>query len=200
MLPVERALCKRGYDVLNLEYRSRSADVATLASDVAERIRQWEGDAPLDFVTHSLGGILLRVMVDDGHLPSARIRRAVMLGPPNGGSELADVLPMVPVFGLLYRRFTGPAGLELGVGPRGIAARLPAVSFELGVIAGTRSYNPLFSAILGEENDGKVRVSRTSVAGMRDFLTVPHWHPMLMAAPAVVTQTMHFLECGHFER
>jgi len=200
MRPIERALRHRGYNVLNVDYRSRSADVTTLAAQVAREVQQWASGSPVDFVTHSLGGILLRVMVAEGYLPRGLVRRAVMLGPPNGGSELADVLSAAPVFGRAYRRFTGPAGLELGVGPSGIAARLPPVSFELGVIAGTRSFNPLFSAILGEENDGKVRVSRTKVAGMRDFLAVPHWHPTLMAAPTVVMQAMHFLEVGRFQR
>lgn len=199
MLPVERALNDRGYEVLNVAYRSRSTTVAMLAEHTAQRIEQWSRGEPADFVTHSLGGILLRVMVADGYLANEQVHRVVMLGPPNGGSELADSLALIPVVGRIYRQFTGPAGLELGVGPTGIAARLPPVSFELGVIAGTRSFNPLFSAILGEENDGKVRVSRTKVVGMSDFLTVPHWHPRLIAAPSVVAQAMHFLEFGRFD-
>ena len=200
MLPIERALKDRGYDVLNLGYRSRSANVATLAERAAQQIGPWSAEGPVDFVTHSLGGILLRVMVADGYLANERIHRVVMLGPPNGGSELADALPRIPIVGGIYRRFTGPAGRELGVGPTGIAARLPGVPFELGVIAGTRSFNPLFSAMLGEENDGKVRVTRTKVAGMSDFLTIPQWHPTLMAAPSVVAQAMHFLKFGRFQR
>jgi triacylglycerol lipase len=90
--------------------------------------------------------------------------------------------------------------MELGIGPAGVAAQLPPVPFELGVIAGDRSLNPVFSAVLREPNDGKVRVDRTRVAGMRDFLVVPHWHPLLMAAPSVVAQTLHFLEYGGFRR
>lgn len=198
MSPLARALARRGHDVINLDYPSRSANVATLAADVAQRILEREHDGPLDFVTHSLGGILLRVMVADGYLSGAAVHRAVMLGPPNGGSELVDVLAAAPAIGRAYRWVTGPAGLELGVGANGVAARLPPVSFELGVIAGTRSFNPLFSALLAEENDGKVRVSRTKVLGMRDFLTVPRWHPTLMASPAVIAQTTHFLEFGSF--
>jgi len=198
MSPIARALVRREYDVINLDYRSRSAPVATLAADIGQRIREREHDGPLDFVTHSLGGILLRVMVADVYLPGEVVRRVVMLGPPNAGSELVDVLSATPAIGRAYRWLTGPAGLELGVGANGVAARLPPVSFELGVIAGTRSFNPLFSALLAEANDGKVRVSRTKVLGMRDFLTVPRWHPTLMASPAVIAQTMHFLEFGSF--
>jgi hypothetical protein len=200
MRPVAQALAARGYDVLNAGYPSRTADIETLAANVARQVREWETERRLDFVTHSLGGILLRVAVDRGQLPLGQIGRVVMLGPPNGGSELADVLPRVPVFGWIYRQFTGPAGLQLGTQQNGVPRRLEPVSFDLGVIAGSRSYNPLFSAILGDANDGKVRVEQTRVDGMRDFLVVPHWHPLLMIAPTVVAQIVHYLEAGSFRR
>ena len=198
MRPLERVLKASGYRVLNLGYASRSTNIATLARMVAREIGQWEAGRPLDFVTHSLGGILLRVALADGTLPLDRVRRVVMLGPPNGGSELADRLPTLRLLGPLYRRFTGPAGLELGTTSHGVPARLPPVEFELGVIAGNRSMNPFFSAILGAPNDGKVRVDRAAVDGMRDFVVVPSWHPLLMVSAVVTEQTLHFLEHGAF--
>ncbi|HKW46269.1 MAG TPA: alpha/beta fold hydrolase [Gemmatimonadaceae bacterium] len=199
MHSVERALAERGYRVLNVGYRSRTADIDTLAVDVAGRARAWANGDRTDFVTHSLGGILLRVAVAREYVSLPQVGRVVMLGPPNGGSELADVLPQIPLFGWIYRRFTGPAGLQLGT-RNGVPRRLPPVSFDLGVIAGSRSYNPLFSAILSGANDGKVRVESARVQGMRDFLVVPHWHPLLMVAPAVVAQIVHYLETGSFRR
>ena len=198
MRPLERQLNGRGYRVLNLAYPSRSTDIATLARMVAREIGQWESGRPLDFVTHSLGGILLRVAVASGMLPLDRVHRVVMLGPPNGGSELADRLPTVPLVGSLYRRFTGPAGRELGTTLAGVPAQLPPVAFDLGVIAGNRSMNPFFSAILGAPNDGKVRVDRARVDGMRDFIVVPSWHPLLMVSRVVAEQALHFLEHGSF--
>lgn len=200
MRPVERALTPRGYEVLNVDYPSRVADIEALATGVARQIGRWQAEGPLDFVTHSLGGILLRVAVARGLLAAARVHRAVMLGPPNDGSELADVLPTVPVFGWVFERFTGPAGRQLGTGVRGVPGQLPPVPFEMGVIAGNRSYNPVFSAILGDANDGKVRVERARVEGMSDFLVVPYWHPLLMAAPKVIAQVIHYLETGTFQR
>jgi hypothetical protein len=198
MRPIERLLTAHGYVVLNLGYPSRSATIPSLAARVAEQIHDWHPAERLDFVTHSLGGILLRAAVASGALPSARIRRAVMLGPPNAGSELADRLPAVPLFGRLYARMTGPAGSQLGTAATGFLAQLPAVSFETGVIAGTRSWNPFFSALLAAPNDGKVRVERTRVTGMRDFLEVPCWHPLLMRPAIVHEQVIHFLNTGHF--
>jgi hypothetical protein len=201
MLPIERRLHDRGFEVLNLDYASRAAEVSTLAADVAQRVAAFgNGEQPVDFVTHSLGGTLLRTAVSAGLLPLERIGRAVMLGPPNGGSELADTLPHIPILGALYRRVTGPAGMQLGTGLDGIARQLPPVAFALGVIAGNRSYNPVFSGILGGPSDGKVRVDRAQVEGMSDFIVVPRWHPLLMAAPDVIDQTLHFLEHGKFRR
>jgi pimeloyl-ACP methyl ester carboxylesterase len=197
---IQRALVDRGYRVVNLGYPSRAADIATLATNVGRQIATLDGEEPIDFVTHSLGGILLRAAVAARVLSPQRIRRVVMLGPPNGGSELADILPGIPVFGWLYRQITGPAGLELGTAANGVIGRLPPVSFDLGVIAGNRSFNPFFSAILGDANDGKVRVERTRVEGMKDFLVVPYWHPLMMFSPKVVAQVLHYLEAGAFER
>ena len=200
MRRLERTLRTHDYDTLNVGYPSRTADISTLATYVARQIGEWEETGPLHFVTHSLGGILVRIAVASGELPRERIGRVVMLGTPNEGSELADLLAAMPVVGRLYSRLTGPAGLELGTTETGLPARLPAVDFEVGVIAGNRSWNPWFSALLREPNDGKVRVERTKVPGMTDFLVVPHWHPLLLTAPDVIEQVVHFLERGAFRK
>jgi hypothetical protein len=199
MRPLAAALEGRGFRAVNLGYPSRSAGIATLAAHVARQVRAIDDGAPLHFITHSLGGILLRVAVADGHLPLERIGRVVMLGPPNGGSQVADAFTGWPVLGAMYRYTTGPAGLELGVDPLSILGQLPPLPFETGIIAGSRSVNPLLSLFLPGPNDGKVSVARASVAGMRAFIVVPHAHPFLMRAPAAIAQAIRFLETGAFE-
>ena len=198
MRPLQRALEASEYVVLNCGYRSRSGDIATLAADVADRVSRWEQGARLDFVTHSLGGILLRAALAYGYLPRERVGRVVMLGPPNAGSEVVDAFRAIPLVASLYAAVTGPAGAQLGTRASGLPGELPPVDFELGVIAGNRSFNPIFSAILGAENDGKVRVDRTRVEGMRAHLIVPVWHPLLVSTPAVIRHVTHFLETGAF--
>jgi hypothetical protein len=199
MRPLAVALEARGCRVVNLGYPSRSAGIATLAAHVASQIRAVDDEAPLHFITHSLGGILLRVAVADGRLPLNRVGRVVMLGPPNRGSQVADAFTQWPVLGAVYRYTTGPAGLELGIDPSGIVAQLPPLPFEAGIIAGSRSVNPLLSLFLPGPNDGKVSVARASVAGMRGFIVVPHAHPFLMRAPMAIAQAIRFLENGAFE-
>lgn len=197
MAPVARAAERRGYRVLNLAYASRTARVAELAEHVAHAIGEFAPEVPaLHFVTHSLGGILIRAAVSAGILPLERVQRVVMLAPPNRGSEAADFVIRFP----LIARPIGPALAELGVGDASYPLRLPPLSFECGVIAGTRSVNPILSRTIPGADDGKVAVARASVEGMRDFLAVPHSHPFIMRPRLVHEQIFHFLEYGSFAR
>jgi len=147
MRPVASRLEARGYRVVNLGYPSRSATIGVLASSVAREVERRVTDGPMHFVTHSLGGILLRVAVAEGHIPLERVGRVVMLGPPNGGSHVADAFVRSPLK-WIYRGITGPAGPELGVARDGILQTLPALPFETGIIAGSRSVNLFLSLML----------------------------------------------------
>lgn len=150
----------------------------------------------VDVVTHSMGGIVLRAAVAAGVVPADMIHRVVMLAPPNQGSELADRLRDFAV----YRFATGPAGQQIGTGEHSVPRRLPAPPFEVGIIAGRRSTNPLFARVLGAESDGKVTVESARVDGMRDLVVVDRTHTFIMWAPDVLAQTFTFLRNGSFER
>jgi len=129
------------------------------------------------------------------HSP-AELGRVVMLAPPNRGSEVVDALADIP----LLAGVLGPTGVGLGTGTQAITARLGRVTFELGVIAGNSSVNPLFSWLIPGDDDGAVAVERTRVEGMRDFLVLNHTHTFIMNSPEVHTQVAAFLETGAFQR
>ena len=197
MAPVERAARKRGYSVLNLGYPSRTARIADLAEHVAHAIQEFAPEVPaMNFVTHSLGGVLLRAAVGAGLLPLERVRRAVLLAPPNQGSEAADFMARVP----LLHRIPGVALAELGIAADGVVARLGPVPFDCGVIAGNRTVNPILSLVIPGPDDGKVAIARASATGVRDFVIVPHSHPFIMRAAEVHRQIFHFLDHGRFAR
>ena len=192
-----REAARRGYRVHNLGYPSRAARIEQLAENVGYRVRQIASTlGSVDVVTHSMGGIVLRAAVAAGVVPAGMIHRVVMLAPPNQGSELADRLRDVAV----YRLFTGPAGQQIGTNEHSVPRRLPAPPFELGIIAGRRSANPLFARVLGAESDGKVTVESARVDGMRDLVVVDRAHTFIMWAPDVLAQVFAFLERGQFDR
>lgn len=189
-----KALEGQHYKVVNYAYPSRRHDIATLATEaLPAAVQQCESSQPINFVTHSMGGTLLRYFLAHHTIPN--FGRAVMLAPPNQGSELVDKLARVPG----YRLINGPAGDQLGTKENAIYLELPPVNFPLGVIAGSRSFNPLYSNIIPGIDDGKVSVENTKVAGMSDHIVLDTSHTFLMKNKLVIRQTKHFLSKGSFE-
>jgi hypothetical protein len=94
----------------------------------------------------------------------------------------------------------GPAGQQLGTDEKSIPTQLGSVDFELGIIAGDRSINPLNSLRIPGPDDGKVAVERTKVQGMKDFLLVHKTHTFMMKDNTVLMQIDHFLRTGKFRR
>lgn len=196
MEPMARALRAAGFTTANVDYPSQSGPVETIAplavnSGLAEC--RSSGATRIHFVTHSIGGILLRYAQND--TPISDLGRVVMLAPPNQGSEVIDIARDWPPTGFL----AGEAGLQLGTDPESIPRRLGPVNFELGVIAGTGSINFLMSAMLPVPNDGKVSVASTRVDGMNDFLVVGDSHYFITESDNVIRNTKSFLRFGHFE-
>lgn len=193
---LETALQAAGFRTCNLDYPSTAHALPELAEDyLLPAILACRGDrpGPLSFVTHSMGGIIVRYLAATH--PELAIGRVVMLSPPNRGSEVVDRLGS---FGL-FRFINGPAGQQLGTAPDSLPNRLGPPAFELGVITGDRSINPLLSLLIPGADDGKVAVERAGLAGMRDFLVIHASHPLIMNHRRAIGQTIHFLQQGNFQ-
>lgn len=184
-----------GYTVANIDYPSREYTIPELAESAVQRgldSCQHQGADVVHFVSHSMGGILIRQYLKTNEIEN--LGRVVMLAPPNQGSEVVDALRDTPGFELL----NGPAGLQLGTG--GIPGTLGPATFDLGIIAGTRSINLLLSTYLPDPDDGKVSVASAQLEGMCDFLTVEVSHPFIMRDNAVIEQVIYYLSSGQFSR
>jgi len=198
MMLMKHHLKKEGYRVVSFSYDSRhlSVDraVQKLEAAVSNELHKASPPAKLHFVTHSLGGILTRKIFEFG--TPEQLGRVVMLAPPNKGSELPDKLGKIS----LYKKVTGPAGMELGTGEDAYPAKLGTINFELGVIAGDRSLNPFYSSLVKGKDDGKVSVESTKIAGMSDFLVMHTSHTWIMNRKAVRKQVVYFLSKGRFDK
>ena len=192
-----RFFAAKGYHVLNFGYPSTRLAIAASAERLDQFVTQnWlDSTKRIHFLSHSLGGIVLRAYLKQLDQNRQNSGRAVMLAPPNQGSELADKLRNFR----LYKWCLGQAGQQLGTDSMSVPLQLGAVDFEVGVIAANRSVYPLSSLIFGAANDGLVAVDRTKVEGMKDFLIVPQVHTFVMNSEAVLHQANHFLQNGCFK-
>ena len=185
-----------GFEVVNIDYPSRDLTIEELAPLAVGKgldgCRAIDGVDRVHFVTHSLGGILLRQYLVDNEI--AELGRVVMLGPPNQGSIAVDKL--IGVIGFDW--INGPAGRQLGKGEESVPLSLGPATFELGVIAGDRSIDPITSAVLENPDDGRVSVEDTKLAGMDDFVVVHHSHAFMMRMRVPIQLTIQFLRTGQF--
>lgn len=195
METLANALTRAGYRVWNIDYPSRSAPIEQLGeTTVGDAVRKCEeaGATNIHFVTHSLGGLVVRSYLARHKPPT--LGRVVMLAPPNQGSELADRFGKWGPF----RWICGPAVEEMKTDDQSFCRKLGPADFDLGVIAGNRSVYFLASRFIPGPDDGKVSVERTKLEGMADHIVIPATHPFIMDNRRAIKLTIHFLRTGRF--
>lgn len=196
MVYMEERLKAAGYTVYNYNYESRKNEISSLVEDLQQYTDACclQPGTKLNFVTHSLGGILVRALIAEKRPPN--LGRVVMLSPPNKGSEVVD---FIKDYSLLKKIF-GPASMQLGTDPESIPNTLGPADFELGIISGDRTIDPISSWIIPGRDDGKVAVERTKLEGMTDFLIMHVSHAYIMQDPEVVAEVIYFLQQGRFTK
>lgn len=196
MSKIANTLSDQGYSVINLSYPSRKYNIDTLAMSFLDKIVNTyciNKNKKIHFVTHSLGGIILRRYLQKK--PILNIGRTVMITPPNHGTKIVDFLKKTPFF---IKWILGKAGKQLGK-KNSILSKLPKkANFELAVIAATKSYNPFSGIIFKAKNDGTISVNDTKLLGMKEFIEVDTTHCTAPRNDEVIKHTVSFIHYGYF--
>ena len=195
MKKMAKELRSEGYRVINHDYPSTTATIEELTPKIFKALHPQIKDAEtVHFVTHSMGGIILRHHLEDHEIPN--LGRTVMLAPPSRGSEVPDKLGGI----FLFKWINGPAGNQLGTGPNSHPLRLKAPGFELGIVAGDRSINPILSMLIPGPDDGKVSLARVKPSRYTDYIQLHATHACMARNKKVIAQTKHFLQHGKFKK
>ena len=179
--------------IVGFDYPSTRVPIQASAAYLHSVLQSLEGIQSIDVVAHSMGGLLLRSYLSKYKEP--RFHRAVLVGVPNKGAQMADFLKNNP----LFKAFFGPAGQQLVTGKDGLVETLPTPEFEFGVMAGGRSQVRGFNPLLPGDNDSTVTVASTRLPGAADFLLLPVIHSFLMTDKSGIAAVQNFLKHGRFD-
>ena len=186
------SLLQDGLTVVPFEYPSTRISLQQSAEYLQSVIESLGSISSIDFVAHSLGGLVVRTLLKDFSDP--RLHSLVMLGTPNYGAELADMLHRTKLFSLVF----GPAGQQLVTGGSATIGQLPVPSIPFAVVAGGKGTAEGYNPLLPGDDDGTVTVNSTRLSGAVDFLQVPRIHTFLTADPEVIAAVCCFLREGRF--
>ncbi len=194
LYPLERSIRARGHQTHNRTYRSSSFPLEVLADRLAltveRQLAAWQADT-VDFVTHSMGGLLVRLLLRRHHVPQAR--RVVQIVPPNQGSMVARYFRDWPLFRFLY----GPSGQQLAWGADRLERLLGLPEgVEFGVIGAQLRHRPRLLPV-ARPSDGVVHLDEMPLEGAA-FRLLPSGHNTILLNRTMYREVGHFLEQGRF--
>jgi len=158
-----------GVTVNNWGYASRDKRILEHAKDLVielQRMAKTKPGHPINFVAHSMGGLVLRGAINHPKCPfEAKIGRTVLLAPPNQGASWGKFLHSFPFLRVFTRE---KADTELMTAENFEYLGQFPPTMDVLVIAGDWNFNPVIKG----ENDGTVAVKET-------FLSTPHLHSIV---------------------
>ncbi len=166
------------------------------AKQLYEKIKA-DGVVEVSFITHSLGGLVLRAMLlysqNDAKFP--KIRKIVMIAAPNQGAISGDFMNKYAIFKFIL----GVNLRDVKKDPESLAHQLP-INFnaDVGIIAGCRGKKSGYNPFIGEDNDGEIRPEETKLGTEKDFITIKSDHISILWNKKTHQQVLHFMEFGTF--
>ena len=196
MQPLANYFHESGYTTVNIPYASFRHDLEDLAQLVIKEIQPWlDKGKKVHFVTHSLGGVVVKKLLDLLRAKDFRkIGRVVMLAPPHKGSEIVDWLkssPLRPLKGVL-----GPAGEFLSSKCMAQERGELRSGVDAAVIMGEKSALPFFRSLLEASNDGIISVEKGKLLGVNYFKVVDSDHTFISSDQKVMKMVKCFIQTG----
>lgn len=196
MTPMVDAIEDAVYETARINYPSTRRSLDEHAAQVEQLLNNLIDVDTVSFVTHSMGGLVIRKALSRKAEWRKRIKlgRVVMVAPPNQGARMAELLKGFLPYKLIY----GPSGQSL-VGD--VAAGLPEPPCSFGIIAARRGdedndgYNPLIPG----DDDGLVGVEETKLPGADDFTVVHANHVSVIKNTDAIKAIVSFLKTGKFD-
>ncbi|SFH69366.1 alpha/beta fold hydrolase [Planctomicrobium piriforme] len=183
----------QGLTVVGFDYPSTRCSIVESALYLKRTLASLEGIDRIDLVVHSMGGLLVRTYLQQtGPDRDPRLHRLVMLGVPNRGARMANLMQNNWVFKWTF----GPAGQQLVEDANGFVAALPTPDFPFAVIAGARGTPDGWNMLIPGDDDGTVSVESTRLPGAADFMTINALHSTMMWNKEVIDATLRFLNTG----
>lgn len=191
MLPLANRLRDEGLNVFLWDYPSRVKTIEEHADSLVEvlnAIAKENPGEPIHFVTHSLGGIIVRAAMNHPNCPpEAKVGKAVLLAPPNQGAGLARTFRGCPLIQWIFGKKAGQQLLTYTPQDMHKIGQFPETK-EVMVIAGKKG-NRFFKM----PNDGKVTVDETRLNSPHSHHTLHVSHSWIMTSRESMTLTQSFL-------
>ncbi len=175
MRRLDRALAP-GVTTARLDYPSTRRTIGEHAQTLSTMLDHVPTPTKLSFVTHSLGGLIVRDLLGREGSWRSSVHRILMLAPPNQGAALARSLDTA-----VLRAVMGPSFGQL---VEGIATDLPVPAEPTSIFAGR---------VGNTQTDGLVTIEETKLEGMAEHHVVPSIHTFVMNHPAVIARAVTFL-------
>ncbi len=195
MRRIARACQAAGFATLNIDYPSSKGTIEDHAMQIAAAIITFATRFErVHLVGFSMGALVIREFL--AHYRPSNLGRVVFLGPPLGGSRIADLLTTHRHLSRVAPRWWGPALQELTTAHQQ-ARPQPEIDYPLGIIAGaTARFGPWGKLHGNLPNDGLVALEHTRMTGMGGHIVLPLHHNALISDRTAIRAVVSFLTKG----
>ncbi len=198
MNSLTRRLEQNGYQVTNWGYSSFTRSLPELGGMLYSEIVNRDDITSVSFVTHSMGGLVVRAMSsyadEDADFP--RIDRVVMLSPPNHGAQIADFFSRSKFLCWAL----GPNLADMRTDSASLANRLPDLDgIELGIVMGGRFDQHGWNPFIKGDDDGFLTRDKARLGTEEDFVSVPENHFFMPHNKQSQEYILRFLKTGSFD-